>query len=341
MIVALDMQLAVGTATGIGEYVSGLAPALRDQGVDVIELAEPRLDPWRFDRRVAWDQIVLPQRARASRADLLHCASGTMPLRTSMPTVVTVHDVAWLKVQQHTRSYARYYFGTFALQRYPHAAAIAVDSAFSRGELLDILTFPSERVHVVYPGVAADYTALERRPSGEAIILVPGTVERRKNLQVLIRAMALLTPNVRLISVGPSTPYREECERLADEYALGERVEFRGYVEREDLLELYRTCALVAVPSRYEGFGYAAAQALCSGAPLVVSDCASLPEVVGESAPIANADDEEAWAREIAAILANPSAAGAHAAAQRERAIARFAWPASAKAMRGVYETAL
>src|SRR5690242_19382267 len=103
MIVAIDMQLALGTATGIGEYVRGLAAALRERGVGIVELQEPKLDPWRFDRRVAWDQVLLPQRARASRADVLHCASGTMPLRASLPTVVTVHDVAWLRVQAHAR----------------------------------------------------------------------------------------------------------------------------------------------------------------------------------------------------------------------------------------------
>lgn len=335
------MQLAVGTATGIGEYVKGLAPALRDRGIGVIELSEPKLDPWRFYRRVAWDQVVLPQRARASGADLLHCASGTMPLRVSMPTVVTVHDVAWLKVQKHTRSYARYYFGTFALRRYPRAAAIAVDSAFSRSELLDVLDVPPDRVHVVYPGVASDYISLERRPSGESVILVPGTVERRKNLAVLIRALALLPPSVRLVSVGPSTPYREECERLVEEHALGERVAFRGYVERAELLDLYATCAMVAVPSRYEGFGYAAAQALCAGTPLLVSDAASLPEVAASSAPIVAVDDPEAWAREIAAVLADAQAADDRASAERARAVQRFAWPASADAMRGVYETAL
>lgn len=341
MKVALDMQLAVGTATGIGEYVSGLAPALRDRGIEVIELQEPKLDPWRFDRRVAWDQVLLPQRARASGADLLHCASGTMPLRPSLPVAVTVHDVAWLKVQRHTRPYARYYFGTFALQRYAHASAIVVDSAFSRDELFDVLEVAPDRVHVVYPGVAADYTQLVRRPSGEAVILVPGTVERRKNLEVLIRALPLLPDNVRLVSVGPATPYREQCERLADEHGLGERVEFRGYVERSELLELYATCALVAVPSQYEGFGYAAAQALCAGTPVIVSDAASLPEVVAGAAPIASADDEVEWAREIAAMLEQPDAANEHADARRASAIARFSWNASAKAMCGVYETAL
>jgi len=340
MRVALDMQLALGTATGIGEYVRGLAAALRARGVDVIELDEPKLDPWRFDRRVVWDQVILPQRARSSGADLLHCASGTMPLRLSMPTVVTVHDVAWLKVQRHTRPYARYYFGSFSLQRYKQAAAIAVDSAFSRMELVEVLDVDPKVVHVIYPGVAADFCSITRAPANDWTILVPGTVERRKNLEVLIRALPSLK-DARIVSVGPFTPYREECVRLAEELGVGDRIEFRGYVDRSELVHLYSTCALVAVPSRYEGFGYAAAQALCAGAPLVVSDKSSLPEVVDGSAPIAAADDREAWVHAIVAILNDPERARAHAAAERERAISRFSWDASSNAILRVYEGAL
>lgn len=340
MIVALDMQLALGTATGIGEYVRGLAGALRTSGVDVVELCEPKLDPWRFDRRVVWDQIVLPRRARESGAEVLHCASGTMPLRAPLPVVVTVHDVAWLKVQTHTRPYARYYFGAFALSRYRQARAIAVDSEFSRRELLEVLPYAAERVHVVYPGVAADFCALERAPDGTHTILVPGTVERRKNLEVLLRALPAL-PQARVVSVGPSTPYREECERLAADLRVADRVEFRGYVDRAELLQLYASCALVAVPSRYEGFGYAAAQALCAGTPVLVSDRSSLPEVVGDDAAIVPADDEREWGRRMRAILDSPQEAQSRAAARRAGAIARFSWSASAAAMRAVYEQAL
>lgn len=340
MNVALDMQLALGTATGIGEYVRGLAAALEASGVNVIELAEPHLDPWRFDRRVLWDQIVLPRRARRSGADVLHCASGTMPLLGTLPAVVTVHDVAWLKVQTHTRAYARYYFGPFALRRYRAARAIAVDSEFSRGELLDVLEYPPERVHVVYPGVAADFCALERAAEPSDTILVPGTVERRKNLEVLVRALRLV-PRARLVSAGPPTPYRDECEELARDLGVAERVEFRGYVQRAEMLRLYATSALVAVPSRYEGFGYAAAQALCAGTPALVSDRASLPEVVRDAAPVVAADDERAWADCIEAVLANPAAANARAAAERGKAIERFSWRTSAVAMRAVYGQAL
>ncbi len=340
MIVALDAQLTLGTATGIGEYVLGLADALRARNLDVIELREPRLDPWRFDRRVLWDQLVLPRRARASGAQLLHCASGTVPLASPLPTVVTVHDVAWLKVQRHAPAYARYYFGRFALQRYADAKAIAVDSHFSRRELLDVLHVPAERIHVIYNGVAADYCKLRREFSND-MVLVPGTVERRKNLEVLIRALTLTGPRVRLVSVGPFTSYRDECLQLAERLNVRDRVEFRGYISRAALIDLYAKCALVAVPSRYEGFGYAAAQALCAGVPVVVSDQSSLPEIAGGDAPIALADDPAAWAREITSVFSDPSAAQRHSDSVRARSIERFSWSKSAAAMEEVYKQAL
>ena len=340
MIVALDAQLTLGTATGIGEYVSGLAEALRAAGTGVVELREPNLDPWRFDRRLLWDQVLLPARARASGAHVLHCASGTMPLSASLPTVVTVHDVAWLKVQRHAPAYARYYFGRFALKRYSAAQAIAVDSEFSRRELLDVMDVAPEHIHVVYNGVAADYCNVERQFPGD-IILVPGTVERRKNLEVMIRALPLIGSRMRVVSAGPFTPYRDECLRLAESLGVRDRVEFRGYIGRAALIDLYAKCALVAVPSRYEGFGYAAAQALCSGVPVVVSDQSSLPEVVGGDAPVISVDDPQEWASAIASIVGDPQSAQAHSDSVRARSIERFSWARAASQMLTIYEQAL
>ena len=339
MKVAVDAQLAVGTATGIGEYVRGLVEALRRTGLDVIELDEPRLDPWRFDRRVFWDQVLLPQRARQSGADLLHCASGTVPLGRSMPVVVTVHDVAWLRVQAHARPYARYYFGKFAIERYRRADAIAVDSEFSRRELLDVMPdLDPARVRVVYPGVSQDYCTLERRSGDGRTILAVGTVERRKNIEALVRTLPRLD-GARIVSVGPFTPYQDECVELAESLGVRDRVEFRGYIPRRDLLELYATAAVVAMPSRYEGFGYAPAQALCAGTPSVVSDQASLPEIVGTDAPVVPVDDVEAWSKALGAALRGEY--DARAASTRPDAIKRFAWAKSAADMIDTYELAL
>jgi glycosyltransferase involved in cell wall biosynthesis len=338
--VAVDTQLAVGTATGIGEYVRGLVAAVRERGLDVEELCDPHLDPWRFDRRVFWDQVLLPQRARQSDADVLHCASGTAPLTVPMPVVITVHDVAWLRVQSHARPYARYYFGRFSLDRYRQAAAIVVDSEFSRRELLEVADdLDPGRVHVVYPGVASDFCTLERGDGDGRTVLVPGTVERRKNLEAVIKAMPFLE-GARLVSVGPYTKYQDECEALARELEVSNRVEFRGYIAREELLELYATCAVVAIPSVYEGFGYGAAQALCAGTPLVAADRASLPEVVGTAAPSVSLDDGvQPWVESLQSALRGDY--NTLAATSRPPAIKRFAWPASAATIQQVYESTL
>ena len=339
MKVAVDAQLAVGTATGIGEYVRGLIDALRVQGVDAIELSEPKLDPWRFDRRVFWDQVLLPQRVRQVAADVVHCASGTVPMGLSVPYVVTVHDVAWLRVQSHARPYARYYFGRFSMDRYRSAAAIAVDSAFSRDELLAVMPeLDPVLVRVVYPGVASDYCALDRRGGDGRTILAIGTVERRKNLEALIETLPFLE-GARLISVGPYTSYQDECEGIARSLGVEERVEFRGYVPREEVLELCAHAAVIAVPSLYEGFGYAAAQAMCAGVPVVVSDQASLPEVVGDDARIVPATDVKRWIEALSAALRGEEDARAQAA--RAAAIDRFSWGNSARDMIAAYEMAL
>ena len=340
MRVALDAQLAVGTATGIGEYVRGLARALRDDpAVELIKLCEPKLDPWRFDRRLWWDQLLLPRRAIRAHADVLHCASGTVPLKPPLPVVATVHDVAWLRVQAHAPVYARYYFGRFSLDRYRGVARIAVDSEFSRGELLRALgDYDPARVRVVYPGVAEDFCTVERRSGDGRTILIVGTVERRKNLDALVRLLPAL-PGARIVSVGPPTPYRSECAAIARRLGVQDRVEFLGYVGRRELLDLYARCAVVAVPSHYEGFGYAAAQALCAGTPCVVSDRGALPEVVGADAPVVPVEDAARWTQALQRAMNGERDAAA--AAVRSAAVARLSWPASAKRMRSLYEETL
>ncbi|MDP9016914.1 MAG: glycosyltransferase family 4 protein [Candidatus Eremiobacteraeota bacterium] len=341
MKIGVDAQLAIGTATGIGEYVRGLIGGLRAHGLEVAALEARSLDPWRFDRRVLWDQVLLPLRSATSGCDLLHCASGTMPLISAGPVVTTVHDVAWLKVQAHARPYAKWYFGRFSLARYAHARQIVVDSEFSRSELLQFLHVPHTRVRVVYPGVAEDYCAIVRSPDEQPFLLCVGTVEKRKNLEVVIRALASVEKQPRLVVVGPNTPYQDQCMDLARALGVAAQIEWRGYVGRDVLLDLFARAAVVVMPSKYEGFGYAAAQALCAGVPLVVSTSSSLPEVVEGEAPAIDPDDASGWSLALNAILHDPARAQARATAVRHGAIARFAWRASIARMCEVYEAAL
>jgi len=104
-------------------------------------------------------------------------------------------------------------------------------------------------------------------------------------------------------------------------------------------LELCAHAAVIAVPSLYEGFGYAAAQAMCAGVPVVVSDQASLPEVVGDDARIVPATDVKRWIETLGAALRGEDDARAQAA--RAAAIDRFSWSNSARDMIAAYEMAL
>jgi glycosyltransferase involved in cell wall biosynthesis len=316
-------------------YQRDLARALAAAGTDVRLLRVPGLDPWRFDRRVLWDQVVLPVLAARSGADVLHAASGTLPAVRTLPTVAGVFDMAWLRVQSHTRPYARAYFGALMKRLYRRAEAIVVPSAFSRDEFL-ALAGERDEVHVVTPGVDERFARVERRPRERPFALVVGTVERRKNLLRAIEALAAV-PALELVAVGPPTSYAGEVSARVRELGLGARVTLRGYVERTELDALYAEATLALVPSRYEGFGYALAEALCAGLPVVAARSSSLVEVAAGDAPLVDPDDTAGWVDAIRAIAADRAGAERRAAAARPRAIARFGWAAAAAGCTAVY----
>jgi glycosyltransferase involved in cell wall biosynthesis len=306
--------------------------------VGVHALQAPWLDPWRFDRRVLWDQVLLPFAAARSGADIVHATAGTMPLASSLPVVVTVHDMAWLRVQAHTKAYARAYFGTLMRHAYRRARAVVVDSQFSATEYVELTGDPRPPT-VVYPGVDERYARLVRRPDPQPFALVVGTVERRKNL---LRAVELAAhvPELRVVSVGPFTPYAEDVRARVRELGIAERVELRGYVDRATLDDLYARATVALIPSRYEGFGYALAEALCAGLPAITSRAASLVEVAGDDAELVDPDDADGWVEAVRALLADRDRTERHAAQRRESIVTRFRWEATALALEAVYEIA-
>jgi glycosyltransferase involved in cell wall biosynthesis len=338
VIVAVDTQLAVGTATGIGVYQRDLVAALRARGIDVRALSAPWLDPWRFDRRLLWDQLLLPLAVARSGADLFHASGGTLPLLRRLPTVVTVHDLAWLRVQAHTRGYARAYFGALQSRAYRTAAAIVCDSQFTASEYRELIE-PGRAVDVVPPGVDEAFARIVRQPDAAPFALVVGTVEARKNLLAIVEALPAL-PQLRVVSIGPFTPYAQRVRARAQELGVAARLDLRGYVPPDERDALYARAALALVPSRYEGFGYALAEAMCAGLPAIAARAAALPEVAGPGVPLVDPDDIAGWVTAIGDLLSGYQQAAAQAAALRPAVITNFSWAAAAERMQAVYARA-
>jgi glycosyltransferase involved in cell wall biosynthesis len=176
-----------------------------------------------------------------------------------------------------------------------------------------------------------------RAPRERPFALVVGTVERRKNLLRAVETLAAV-PELDLVAVGPPTPYLDEVRARVAELGLGERVTLRGYVERDELDTLYAQATLALVPSRYEGFGYAVAEALCAGVPVIAARSSSLVEVAGGDAVLIDPDDAAGWVDAARALLADRAGAQTRADAARAHAVTRFAWDTAAAACIAIYE---
>ncbi len=163
-----------------------------------------------------------------------------------------------------------------------------------------------------------------------------------KGIATLIDALARLPVHVRLTLVDDDHPLHEGRRRA---HALGcaERLRVVGRVPAEELVGLYRRAALVVVPSRYEGFGLPAAEAMACGTPVVATAAGALPEVLaaGGGGLLVPREDPEALAKAIATLLEQPQTRLALGARARSGIEAAFAWPAVAERTAAVYRQVL
>ena len=284
--------------------------------------------------------------------DLLHSTDFIPPAWGARHQVITVHDLNFLHYPEHLTSDARRYYNdqiAWAVQR---ADAILVDSYATQRDLLALLGVATERVTVAH--LAADErfralpregvaTALARRGLAPGYILFVGVWEPRKNLPGLLEALALLRARghaLHLVIAGrPGWLYSEINEKIRS-LGLEAWVHFVESPSVDDLVVLYNGALLLAMPSFYEGFGLPALEALQCGTPAVVSDRASLPEVVGDAGLLVNPDEVTTIADACARIAADPDLRAQLSVAGMRQA-ATFSWQATAMQTLAAYRAAL
>ena len=357
-------------SAGIHRYIVGLLPALAAAGeVDLVAFThEPKaralLPPsitlrpaptWvrRPLARIAWEQLGLPYALHRAPVSLFHGAAYAMPRLCPAPAIVTVHDLAFFRLPQTFPARQGAYLRAATRSTVRHAAAIVAVSEFTRRELIDLLGAHPARVHAVPNGLdpacrpLPDATLAEfRRRAGlpERYILTVGTLQPRKNLGTLLAAYAELrrrSPAVPDLVVAGAHGWGDDDPRArAEQLGLGAHVRFLGFVPADDLPALYGAATVFALPSRYEGFGLPVLEAMACGAPVIIANASSLPEVAGDAAVAVGPDDIAGWADALAAILNDPARATSMSAAGLDRA-AMFSWPRSARETTAVYHSVL
>lgn len=336
--VALETQFAIGTPTGLGVYASGLAKALRARDdIEVVELRDDRFDLWRFDRRLYWDQVRAPALAARAKADVIHFTGGTLPARLTHPTILTLHDLVWLRGVNRGRFYVRWYFGRFQPSLARRADAIVVDTQAARADVADGIGVDPDKIHVVGVGIDESFFSIVREPSDPPFVLSVGTVERRKDLITAVEAVARI-PDLRLVSVGPLTPYADEVRATAARLGVSDRIELRGYVDDATLRELYSRAAALAFPSRYEGFGLPPLQALACGLPVVAARIPVTQEVLGDCAAYVEPGDFSGFTTALKSVKCSPDAGLVDAGRRRAQTLT---WSSVADRIVNTYYAAL
>ena len=287
--------------------------------------------------------------ARSRGLDLLHHAGGTAPPLRSAPYVLTLHDLQPLERRATHSAVKRAYLGAAIPPSVRHARVVAVPSEFVRRSVIDRFGTDPARVVVVPHGIEllprpTDLAVVrERYELDGPVVLYPAITYPHKNHAVLVRAFAEVVaahPEAVLVLPGGRGGEEGAMRDLIDRLGLRARVRRTGRISAADVAGLYRAASVVAVPSRYEGFGLPAVEAMAYGVPLVAAAATALPEVVGDAGCLVEPDDVAGWATAISALLADPRERSRLAAIGAERG-ARFTWSANAAALADLYRQAL
>jgi glycosyltransferase involved in cell wall biosynthesis len=302
--------------------------------------------------------------ARRGRFDVYHVVDHSYAqLVDALPagrSVVTCHDLdafrCLLRPDVEPRPGWFRALARRTLRGLQAAAAVPCVSMATRSALVEHRLIPPGRLTVNYQGVApefADAPAAEADaevarllgppdPSGSPELLHVGTTIPRKRIDVLLDAFAGVRramPGARLIKAGgrltPAQADRARALGVADAV-----VEMPFFADRRPLASLYRRAALVLQPSEAEGFGLPMAEAMASGAPLLVSDLPVLREVCGDVATYRPVADVPAWVDAALTLLDDRSRRPDLAHSRRDAGLARssgFRWEAHADRLATIY----
>lgn len=343
--VAFDMTFPNRHGGGTGVYARRLAEALRKRSdVSVSVIAGPgRSGPASTGR---WLLDGARRALDAGRPALLHCPSFVAPWATPVPFVVTVHDAATRRFPADHPLEWRVYDRALMPGRLRAAARVITDSEFAGREVVDVYGVPPERVAVTPLGVDPMYLEPVAGPDEAGCdLLFPGAPIGRKNLEAVLDCMARASPDSRLgratLAVsGATADGFPGHARLIRTLGLEARVRWLGRVPFADMPRLLASAAVVVYPSLYEGFGLPPLEAMAVGTPVVASDRASLPEVLGDAALRVDPTDRRALSEALEAALTRPDLREQLRERGRRRARA-FSWDRCADLTLDVYRAVL
>jgi glycosyltransferase involved in cell wall biosynthesis len=251
---------------------------------------------------------------RTSGRTLFHTPHYTTPLDPGLPTVVTIHDLIHLRFPEyfgpHRRLYARLMVGHACRT----ARSILTDSEATKRDLVEMIGAPESKIRVIPLGVDDDFRPAsdaeihalkERYALPDRYVIFVGNPKPHKGIDTLIEAIKPkygLPKELTLVIAGGSDADAVVIRGLADRAGVSEKVRHLSNLPHGDLPVMISGARMLAMPSRWEGFGLPVLEAMACGTPVVCTSAGSLPEVAGRAAIQVKLDDPGALSEAMATV---------------------------------------
>ncbi len=368
MRIGIDARLVHYQRAGIGQYTLRLAEALaaidaantyailqsRRENAPLLQASNVRCHAMWTPPHHRLEQWALPFELAPLGIDLLHSPDFIPPFHRRCRSVITVHDLAFLRFPGLLTEESQRYYGQIRRAVLSTDHIIAVSESTKR-DLVLLAGADPRKTTVVYEAAGplfrpADARAIETARTRYGIqgqyILFVGTIEPRKNIPFLLQAYARMRAAWRASDAPPQLVLAGKkgwlCENILtvhQELGLADSVLFTGGVAVQDLPALYSGALCFVLPSLYEGFGLPVLEAMSCGTPVITTNTSSLPEVAGDAALLVDLQDMVGLAAAMVRLSSDDALRrelGARGLAQA----ARFSWQRAARETLAVYQAA-
>jgi glycosyltransferase involved in cell wall biosynthesis len=307
--------------------------------------------------RVAGENTWLRAQCRKRSIDLVHHAGGVVPLLRSLRPVLTIHDLQYLYYPEYFTKTKLAYLKALMPRSVEAARLILTPSEYTRRTVIERLDIDPSIVITVPHGISpredrVDPSGVRSRFGIEGpFFLYPAATYPHKNHLVLLEAFSRVLkvhPEAYLVLTGPKgstewKPAKDMEDRIAEEIrklGIDTRVRRLGYVAARDLDALYQEAVAMTFPSRFEGFGAPALEAMAHGCPVIGADATATPEVVQDGGRLVSPDNAEDWCRAMCDLIEDDQLRSNYAKKGIERA-KEFTWERSAATLEAAYMYAL
>ncbi len=299
--------------------------------------------------KLLFNQMRLPWALRKIKADWYLFMAFPVPVLLFKKNMIsTIHDICCWDCPETMNGPSKWYF------RISHRIAmwkcryIITISEFSKKRIVERLKYPEEKLLLVYCGIDEQFGEIKKKREDilekyhlpEEYILSLSTLEPRKNLMLLVKAYERLVVednlSIPLVLAGrKGWKINELFSDIQDN--VRKQIIFTGFIEDEDLSTVYRQAKLFVFPSKYEGFGIPPLEAMACGVPVLSSDAASMPEVLGDACVYFKSEDEVSLVGKMNDMINMPDDNRENMIKKGYDEIERFHWKKEAKHLMNVF----